>query len=124
MDIIDVMMCRIGRYDTRIDAMFGVWQVLSADNRHHFSSVISRYMDEALESMLSDGPYEQAELTEKFPELTDTLKVLSLANSAHPMLGIEMIAFTIGLTQTSWGMAPWEGLIKAIRQYENYHLEV
>lgn len=126
MDIIDVIMYRLGRYDTKIDAMYGVWQLLDGENKEHFSAVIFRYMDETMETMLPEDPYEDTELLTRFPQLTDTLRALGLGDTGNQyrMLGVQMIAFTIALTQTSWGMAPWEGLMKAIQQYENYHLEI
>ena len=124
MDIIDVMMCRLGRYDTKIDAMYGVWQLLEGDNKILFGEVVSRYMNDAIDAFVPDEPDQDEEIIASFPEVSETVRTLKMANTPYYMLGVEMIAYAMVLTKTSWGMAPWVALTKAVRQYENYHLDV
>ena len=124
MDIIDVMLCRLGRYDTKIDAMYGVWQLLEGDNKILFGEVVSRYMNDAIDAFVPDEPDQDEEIIASFPEVSETVRTLKMANTPYYMLGVEMIAYAMVLTKTSWGMAPWVALTKAVRQYENYHLDV
>lgn len=124
MDIIDVIMYRLGRYDTKIDAMYGVWQLLEGDNKILFGEVVSRYMNDAIDAFVPDEPDQDEEFIASFPEVSETVRTLKMANTPYYMLGVEMIAYAMALTKTSWGMAPWEALTKAVRQYEDYHLDV
>ena len=124
MDIIDVIMYRLGRYDTKIDAMYGVWQLLEGDNKILFGEVVSRYMNDAIDAFVPDEPDQDEEIIASFPEVSETVRTLKMANTPYYMLGVEMIAYAMVLMKTSWGMAPWVALTKAVRQYENYHLDV
>lgn len=123
MDIIEVMMCQLGRYDNRLDAMLQVWKALEGDNKTLFGEVISRYMNDAIDAFVPDEPDRDEEIIASFPGISETVRKLKMANTPHYMLAVELIAYTMALTETSWGMTPWNVLVKAVNQHHAEHLE-
>lgn len=122
MDIVDVMLCRLGRYDTRLDAMFQVWEVLEGDNKTLFGEVISRYMDSAIDAFIPDEPHQDEEIIASFPAVREMVQTLKLANTPYYMLGVELIAYAMAMTESNWGTAPWEALVRSVRQYHEDYL--